>query len=43
MTHYNLVHKPIPVPQALKMADTKATVDQEWDKLKNLSAWEYPK
>ena len=30
MTHYNLVHKFIPVPQAVKNPDAKAAVDKEW-------------
>ena len=39
MKHYNLVHKPIPFLQAMKIPDAKAAVDKEWAKLKNLSAW----
>ena len=34
MTHYSLLHKFIPVPQALKIPDAKATVENEWGKLK---------
>ena len=30
MTHYNLVHKFIPMPQAMKILDAKAAVDKEW-------------
>ena len=33
MTHYNLVHKFIPMPQAMKIPDEKAAVDREWEKL----------
>ena len=29
MTHYNLVHKFIPMPQAMKIPDAKAAVDKE--------------
>ena len=28
--HYNLVHKFIPVPQAMKIPAAKAAVDKEW-------------
>ena len=31
--HYNLVHKFIPIPQAMKRPATKAAVDKEWEKL----------
>ena len=31
MTHYSLVHKFIPMPQALKIPDAKA-VEKEWEK-----------
>ena len=39
MSHYNLVHKLIPMPQAMKTPDAKAAVDKQWEKLQNLSAW----
>ena len=29
-SHYNLVHKFIPVPQAMKIPDAKAAVDKDW-------------
>ena len=29
MTHYNLVHKFIPMPQAMKIPDARAAVDKE--------------
>ena len=32
MTRYNLVHKFIPMPQAMKIPDAKAAVDKEWKK-----------
>ena len=31
--HYNLVHKVIPMPQAMKIPAAKAAVDNEWEKL----------
>ena len=32
LSHYNLVHKIIPMPQAMKTTDAKAAVDREWGK-----------
>ena len=29
LSHYNLVHKLIPMPQAMKIPDAKAAVDKE--------------
>ena len=43
MTHYNLVHKVIPMPQATKIPDAKAAVDKEWKKLETISAWQLDK
>ena len=40
LQHYNLVHKFIPMPQALKIPAAKAAVDKEWEKLEKISAWE---
>ena len=34
LQHYNLVHKFIPVPQAIKIPAAKAAVDKECEKLK---------
>ena len=31
LQHYNLVHKFIPIPQAMKIPAAKATVDKEWE------------
>ena len=31
LQHYNLVHKFIPVPQAMKIPAPKAAVDKEWE------------
>ena len=37
LQHYNLVHKFIPMPQAMKIP-AKAAVDKEWEKLEKISA-----
>ena len=40
--HYsikNLVHKFIPMPQAMKISAAKAAVDKEEEKLEKISAW----
>ena len=39
LQHYNLVHKLIPMPQAMKIPEAKAAVDKKWEKLENISAW----
>ena len=31
LQHYNLVHKFIPMPQAIKVPAAKAAVDEEWE------------
>ena len=31
LQHYNLVHKFIPMPQAMKIPAAKAAVDKEWE------------
>ena len=41
--HYNLVHKSIPMPQAIKIPAAKAAVDKEWEKLEKISAWNLTK
>ena len=38
LQHYNLVHKFILMPQALKIPAAKAAVDKEWEKLEKISA-----
>ena len=43
MTHYNLVHKFIPVPFAMKIPDAKAAVNKEWEKREKLPAWQLNK
>ena len=37
LQHYNLVHKFIPMPQA--MTNPAAKADKEWEKLEKISAW----
>ena len=36
LQHYNLVHKFIPVPQAMKIPAAKAAVDKEWEQLEKI-------
>ena len=43
LTHYNLVHKFIPMPQAMKIPDAKAAVEKEWEKLEKIPAWQLTK
>ena len=43
LQHYNLVHKFIPIPQAMKIPAAKAAVDKEWEKLEKISAWNVTK
>ena len=43
LQHYNLVHKFLPVPQAMKIPAAKAAVDKECEKLKKISAWNLTK
>ena len=35
---YNLVHKFIPMPHAMKIPSAKAAVDKEWEKLEKIPA-----
>ena len=37
LQHYNLVHKLIPMPQAMKIPAAKAAVDKECEKLEKIS------
>ena len=39
--HHNLVHKFIPMPQAMKIPDAKAAVDKEWKKLETIRLISY--
>ena len=41
--HFNLVHKFILMPQAMKIPAAKAAVDEEWEKLEKIPAWDLPK
>ena len=43
VTHYNLVHKFIPVPQAMENPEATAALDKEWKKLGTIPAWELDK
>ena len=43
LQHYNLVHKFIPVPQAMNIPAAKAAVDKEWGNLEKISAWNLTK
>ena len=43
LQHYNLVHKFIPLPQAIKILAAKAAVEKEWEKLEKNSAWNLTK
>ena len=43
LQHYNLDHKFIPMPQAMKIPAAKAAVDKEWEILEKCSAWNLTK
>ena len=43
MTHSNMVHWLIPMPQAMKIPEAKAAVDKEWKKLETIPAWQLEK
>ena len=44
LQYYNLVHKFIPVPQAMKIPAAKAAaVDKEWEKLEKIPGWDLAK
>ena len=43
IVHYNLVHKFIPMPLAMKTLDAKAAVDKERKKLEAIPAWKLEK
>ena len=43
LQHYNLVHKFIPMPQAMKIPAAKAAADKEWEKLEKIPAWNLTK
>ena len=39
LQYYSLVHKPVPMPQAVKIPEAKAAVDKEHKTLEKISAW----
>ena len=43
LRHYNLVHKFIPMPQAMQIPAAKAAVDKECEKSEKISAWNLTK
>ena len=43
LTHYGLVHKFIPMPQAMKIPDATAAANKEWEKLAKIPAWNLEK
>ena len=43
LQHYNLVHKFVPKPQAMKIPAAKAAVDKEWENWKKIPAWDLTK
>ena len=43
LQHCNLVHKFMPMPQAMKIPAAKAAVYKEWEKLEKISAWNLTK
>ena len=43
LQHYILVHKFIPMPQAMKIPAAKGAVDKEWEKLEKIPAWDLTK
>ena len=43
MTHNNLVHQFIAVPQAMRIRDARVALDCEWQKLETIPAWKLEK
>ena len=43
LQHYNVVHKFIPMPQAMKIPAAEAAVDEEWEKLEKIPPWDLTK
>ena len=43
LQHDNLVHKFIPMPQAIKIQAAEVAVDKEWEELEKISAWNLTK
>ena len=40
LSHHNLVHKFVPMLQAIKNLDATAAVDKGWEKLEKLPSWQ---
>ena len=40
---FAMVHKPIPLPKAMKIPAARAAIDKEWDKLEKVPAWDLKK
>ena len=40
LSHYDLAHKFVPMPQAMKIPDAKAAVDPERERLETVPAWD---
>ena len=43
LSHCNLVHKFIPMPQTMEIPAAKAAVDKEWETLEKIPAWDVTK
>ena len=43
LQHYSLLHKFVPMFQAMKIPAAKAAVDKEWEKIEKISAWNLTK
>ena len=43
LSHYNLVHKIIPMPEAMKIPDAKAAVEKKCEKLEKNPTWQLTK
>ena len=43
LQYHNLVHKFIPMPQAMKIPAAEAALDKEWENLEKFSAWNLTK
>ena len=42
-SHFNLVHKFIPMSQAMKIPDAKTAVDKIWKNIETIPAWDLEK
>ena len=43
MTHCNVVHKFIPMPQVVKILDARAAVGKDWKKIETTPVWQLDK